>query len=683
PGHSPIKAHNFLYAGQVTRKPPPPPPPLPGGILGDEMGLGKTAEMHALMVARPRPTPSSIKGPRHLTSTSKSQASQRLSSDGLTEMDMDAVFTSQADVDAERVSSGKHASSSMPSGLITGVHGTHVKEEEAKMMVNDGIGRLAGLVPGSNLVVCPMQLKDQWINEVAEKHGSLKVVVYEGLKWQHRQAQEDSRHPKKSPPNRNKAARMAWAQDQWEKLVQVSSGEAGPSFDPQQEASDAVQQLQEADVVLTSYEVLRQEVHYSPEGARLHSLRRAKKYVVPESPLLSVSWWRVVLDEAQMVGTGLSSVAVMAGRLHSTHRWAVTGTPIGPGGLEDIQGLLKVLHHDPFCDPLKWKWCVANPYLTGEKGSAAQLARVLRPIMWRNTKRSSVGLGLELPPRTLTLTRLHFTPAEHTFYSHILEKTREARDALHHHEHQSNADSAGPSTASPNQSERRRVSAASQARKLFEGAEREVRQLRLACIHPQMTAYWRNLSAELQLDSGGALSMGQIMQRLLEGVQAELQAEERDLCAHLNAQAHLLILEAHLECLEGSGSGFEGPDAAGVDGSGQGKQAASATDSPDEPVMLDSIVRRKRRLSSGSNSTSPASKKRRRSTTTSPSEDARAGLLSEALHLLQRSQAVGESGIEALNGEEGVQELDNTIVTIAAAAASLQGSFCISGPVHR
>ncbi len=87
------------------------------------------------------------------------------------------------------------------------------------------------------------------------------------------------------------------------------------------------------------------------------------------APLCVCSWWRVVLDEAQMVGTGLSSVAVMAGRLHSTHRWAVTGTPIGPGGLDDIQGLLKVLHHDPFCDPLKWKWCVANPYLTGNASS--------------------------------------------------------------------------------------------------------------------------------------------------------------------------------------------------------------------------------------------------------------------------------------------------------------------------
>ena len=93
--------------------------------------------------------------------------------------------------------------------------------------------------------------------------------------------------------------------------------------------------------------------------------------------------------------------------------------------------------------------------------------------------------------------------------------------------------------------------------------------------------------------------MGQIMQRLLEGAQAELQAEERDLCAHLNAQAHLLTLEAHLDFLEGSGSGFmDGPD--GADSNGKDKQAASGLDgSPDGPVASDSTVRGKRRLSAG------------------------------------------------------------------------------------
>ena len=74
--------------------------------------------------------------------------------------------------------------------------------------------------------------------------------------------------------------------------------------------------------------------------------------------------------------------------------------------------------------------------------------------------------------------------------------------------------------------------------------------------------------------------------------------------------------------------------------------------------------RAKRVTCAGSNSTSPASKKRRKnsSSPTPPTDEARAGLLAEALHLLQRSQAVGESGIDSLNNEGGVQEIDNTIV---------------------
>lgn len=42
--------------------------------------------------------------------------------------------------------------------------------------------------------------------QVAEKHGSLKVVVYEGLKWHHRQAQEDAKLIRKMPSTKNKAA---------------------------------------------------------------------------------------------------------------------------------------------------------------------------------------------------------------------------------------------------------------------------------------------------------------------------------------------------------------------------------------------------------------------------------------------------------------------------------------------
>ena len=42
---------------------------------------------------------------------------------------------------------------------------------------------------------------------------------------------------------------------------------------------------------------------------------------------------------------------------------------MGPRGLQDLQGLLQVLHHDPFSDGRAWSHCVSNPYLSGEPGS--------------------------------------------------------------------------------------------------------------------------------------------------------------------------------------------------------------------------------------------------------------------------------------------------------------------------
>ena len=51
------------------------------------------------------------------------------------------------------------------------------------------------------------------------------------------------------------------------------------------------------------------------------------------------------MDEAQDVGDGHSAVGQFAARLDAKHRWAVTGTPIGPNGLADIAGLLKTIAH--------------------------------------------------------------------------------------------------------------------------------------------------------------------------------------------------------------------------------------------------------------------------------------------------------------------------------------------------
>ena len=94
------------------------------------------------------------------------------------------------------------------------------------------------------------------------------------------------------------------------------------------------------------------------------SLRAAGAVVVPENPtwvspsdssqltavtnrcpLLQFGFWRVVLDEAQLVAATSSVAAQMTSSLWRRHAWVVTGTPI-TARLEEIQ--VRDLQHGPF-----------------------------------------------------------------------------------------------------------------------------------------------------------------------------------------------------------------------------------------------------------------------------------------------------------------------------------------------
>ena len=74
--------------------------------------------------------------------------------------------------------------------------------------------------------------------------------------------------------------------------------------------------LTAADVVLTSLDVLQRDVHYQPLQ---RSLRATKRYPVPESPLTTIRWWRLILDEAQMVGP-MSAAGTMVARVRAENR---------------------------------------------------------------------------------------------------------------------------------------------------------------------------------------------------------------------------------------------------------------------------------------------------------------------------------------------------------------------------
>lgn len=69
--------------------------------------------------------------------------------------------------------------------------------------------------------------------------------------------------------------------------------------------------------------------HLNSEGGR--KFRNAKRFLTIPSSLPAVRWWRVCLDEAQMVEGMATKMAAMASRLQGVHRWCVTGTPLNKG----------------------------------------------------------------------------------------------------------------------------------------------------------------------------------------------------------------------------------------------------------------------------------------------------------------------------------------------------------------
>src|SRR5690349_9934654 len=71
-----------------------------------------------------------------------------------------------------------------------------------------------------------------------------------------------------------------------------------------------------------------------------------------------------------MVETTTSQAAKMVLRLSTTHRWAVSGTPI-QRGLEDLHGLVLFLGLHPFSKKNVWLNCIERPFLEtlGEDGN--------------------------------------------------------------------------------------------------------------------------------------------------------------------------------------------------------------------------------------------------------------------------------------------------------------------------
>ncbi|KAI1462175.1 SNF2 family N-terminal domain-containing protein [Annulohypoxylon moriforme] len=229
---------------------------------------------------------------------------------------------------------------------------THIRE---KSPAPSNLIPQNGIVSGATLIVTPLTLRNQWISEFENHAPHLKVMVYEGLK----------------------------------------------GFDEY-----LISELAKKNVVITTYNVLQSEIYFA-EDAPDRSLRHEKKYERPKSPLTQISWWRVCLDEAQQIESGVSNAAKVARLIPRINSWGITGTPVKEN-IKDLWGLLVFLHYEPFASST----AIWEALITSHKHLFEPL---FNRIALRHTKRY-IRDELTLPRQNRYVITIPFTATEEERY---------------------------------------------------------------------------------------------------------------------------------------------------------------------------------------------------------------------------------------------------------------------------
>ncbi|PHH80486.1 hypothetical protein CDD82_1716 [Ophiocordyceps australis] len=238
----------------------------------------------------------------------------------------------------------------------------------------------------ATLIVTPKCLNQQWMSEISRHAPTLRVLNYQGCK---RNGSMDYNSNRRDETD-----------DQ--------AGDTG-----QGENQEAVlQQMAACDIVLTTYSVLSAELYFALEP-RERSRRYERVYPRKTSPLVKILWWRLCLDEAQMIENGLSLAATVVQAIPRVNSWAMTGTPV-KNSVKDLFGLFVLLDYRPWCNERQ----VWQALLQHHKGLFQQL---IGWISLRHTK-AQVRDEIQLPTQKRYIMTVPFNAVEEQHYQSLFEQ---------------------------------------------------------------------------------------------------------------------------------------------------------------------------------------------------------------------------------------------------------------------
>ncbi|KAK7385443.1 hypothetical protein VNO78_31163 [Psophocarpus tetragonolobus] len=498
------------FSGNISLCPETSSPYVFGGILADEMGLGKTVELLACIFSHRRSASGSdilidlepqVNGDQKVTLKRLKRERVECICGAVSESLKYEGLWVQCDI----CDAWQHADcvGYSPKGKsLKSKQGYESKTYKTTVAVRDGeyVCKMCSdliqatespIASGATLIVCPAPILPQWHDEITRHthHGSLKTCVYEGVR-------------------------------------DTSSSNMSSSL---MDISD----LASADIVLTTYDVLKEDLSHDSdrhEGDR-HFLRFQKRYPVIPTLLTRIYWWRICLDEAQMVENNAAAATEMALRLHSKYRWCITGTPI-QRKLDDLYGLLRFLKASPFDRYRWWTDVIRDPYEKGDVGAMEFTHKVFKQIMWRSSK-EHVADELDLPSQEECLSWLTLSPVEEHFYQRQHETcVRDAHEVIESLRSDI-LNRKGPGFCSSLCCSSDPLITQTEAGKLLNA----LLKLRQACCHPQVG------SSGLRSLQQSPMTMEEILLVLISKTKIEGEEALRKLVIALNALAAIAAIQ--------------------------------------------------------------------------------------------------------------------------------------------
>lgn len=329
----------------------------------------------------------------------------------------------------------------------------HRRKQDLQTITRDAYTNTDVLVSGATLIISPSSIVQQWYNEIKKHAPSLKVMYYR-------------------VHDRNR--------------------------------SDIKNSLSTSDIVLTTYDVLGREINYADEQPK-RNLRHEKIHLAKRSPLVEILWWRVCIDEAQMIESGTSNAAIVARRVPRCNAWAVTGTPLKKDAA-DLMGLLIFLRYEPFAERVVWDRMI-NRYRD-------IFHQIFSTICIRHTK-AQVRQELELPSQKRIVVTVPFSAIEEQHYlqmfqnmCHSLRLSSEGAPLT---------DDWDPDVAA-------------------DAMRTWLVRLRQTCLHPEVGV--RNRAA-LGRKSGPLRSVEEVLEVLIDQNETSLRSEERATLVARILQGHI------------------------------------------------------------------------------------------------------------------------------------------------